>query len=197
VNHDDEALLVIGGLLLLAGAAVNAPIPWGQGWAWPVPGLITPDGARYLADVSQEFKPGVHAGVDVMFRRRTLMDRPEYKAHTVDGSAYYFAPAGVPILAAKDGVVWSAGSSPRGYSVVVDHGKPFATFYQHLDKLAVKKGDKVKAGTLLGTMGFDPLDASKLRHLHFAVWFEGAGDGHSVDPRDAMRTWLRPQAWSV
>lgn len=54
----------------------------------------------------------------------------------------------------------------------------------------------LRAGDQLGTMGADPLDAQKLRHLHFAVWYRGHGDAASVDPADSMRHWRR-SAWSL
>ena len=96
----------------------------------------------------------------------------------VDG---YNAPVGTPVVAAKDGRVWSTGRTARGWNVVLDHGTPFATFYQHLERVDVERAAVVKAGDMLGLMGADPTDPGGLRHLHFETWWRGASE-NSVDP---------------
>jgi len=107
-------------------------------------------------------------------------------------------PDGLTAIAASDGVLWSAGRQPRGLAVVVDHGG-VATFYTHMDKLLVPeasppaKGEQIqpwrtiKAGQPLGIIGYDPLDAQKLKHLHFELWRGGPKD--AVDPEPLMRGW--------
>ena len=151
------AILLILGVWLMSRK--NEDIEWGLGWHWPVPDGATP------AVISQEFRPPSHNGVDIMYRQ----------------AGRWVAPQGTRILAARDGVVWSTGKSARGLSVVLDHGPPWATFYQHLESVAVAKGDHVRAGQLIGTMGADPTDPQGLRHLHFETWYKGAAD-KAVDP---------------
>jgi murein DD-endopeptidase MepM/ murein hydrolase activator NlpD len=137
-------------------------------------------------------------GVDIDFQRRSRIDRPEYPAGSHDGTPGFFAPPGVPILAARPGTVWSVTKSPKGWSVVINHGAPFATYYQHLDMVVVAKGMPVIAGTMLGTMGWDPQQgASAFRHLHFAVWLNGHGDASSVDPGSVIGKWTRPPDWKA
>jgi murein DD-endopeptidase MepM/ murein hydrolase activator NlpD len=88
--------------------------------------------------------------------------------------------------------VWSTGHTSRGWNVVLDHGPPFATFYQHLlEQPLVRAGELVQAGQQIGVMGADPTDRQGLRHLHFAVWYKGHGDTASVDPESAMASWRR------
>jgi murein DD-endopeptidase MepM/ murein hydrolase activator NlpD len=48
-------------------------------------------------------------------------------------------PPGTLVLAASDGEVWSAGWTPRGYSVVLSHGAPWATYYTHLASLVAPR----------------------------------------------------------
>lgn len=184
----NDAVIIGLGLALVAS---SKPIPWGAGWMWPVPSA-TFDGAGYPAVVSQGFHAPAHMGVDIVYRRRSRKDRPEYPSGSTNGSPMHFAPPGVPVFAAKAGTVWSVTKSPRGWSVVINHGAPFATFYQHMDSVIVAKGMPVIAGTMLGTMGWDPLDAQRLRHLHFAVWYNGHGDSASVDPAGVIGKWTRP-----
>lgn len=187
-------------------AFLRRRVEWGAGWVWPVPSFRAKDGTVYDAVISSGIGTprgaGLHRGVDVMYRRRSRSDRPEYKPKTSDGSPMHFAPPLTPVVAARDGVIWSASKTPRGWSVVIDHGKPFATYYTHLDHLAwpdafangrsVATGarKRVKAGDVIGSMGADPQDKAKLRHLHFAVW-HGGTDSHAVDPEPAMREWAR------
>lgn len=202
--RDDDALL----LLALGALVVMAydPVDWGDPslWHWPVPDLLTGAGggvdAYYAATQSQEFRRPDHLGVDLMYRR-TASDAGTPATRADHGSAQWFAPAATPVLAARDGVVWSVDRSPRGIEVVIDHGKPFATYYQHLAATSLPVGTfkgktpngvalRVKAGEQIGVMGFDPTDPQGLRHLHFAVW-HGGDNTTSVDPERAMRSWLR------
>jgi len=168
----DEELIALAVIMLVLLPGID----WGGGWVWPVPDR-TSVGAPAL--ISQEFKPGIHMGVDIMYR--------------VGGR--YEAPVGTPILAARDATVWSVAEGARGKNVVLDHGAPFATWYQHLADVQVVKGERVKAGQQIGTMGADPTDPQGLRHLHFAVWYKGHGDSSSVDPARAMVSWRRA-SWS-
>ncbi len=176
---DGDMWLLVGVVALIATSGRRA-VPWGSGWVWPVP-PIRLDGATLQPVISQEYKATTHAGVDVMFKR----------------AGAFFAPERTPIVAARAGRVWSVDKSPRGWEVVVDHGKPFATYYQHLSSVIVQPGDEVAAGAQLGTMGVDPLDGEHVRHLHFAVWFDGAGDAASVDPQVAMSSWAKAVPWDV
>lgn len=194
---DDDELFVLAvlGVLLM----VSRRIEWGSGWVFPVPDLVITNDL-YPATISQEWRYPDHLGVDIMFRRRN--GKPANVDHGAGED--WFAPEGTPIYAAKDGKVWSAGRSPRGWDVVLDHGPPFATFYQHLALLMVpltvdgKRMDNgqeytVKAGDLIGYMGYDVTDPEEVRHLHFAVWYNGAGDNASVDPAGAMQSWPHKQ----
>lgn len=191
---DDEDI-VIAGLILLA-MSNEQPIAWGDGWVWPIPEIqpsIEPigPGEAMLPVISQEFRGGplktAHFGVDLMYRNR-------------NPPPVFTAPPGVPVLAARDGKLWSITATPRGWAIVIDHGPPFATFYQHLESVALplqlaQRGEVIKAGTPLGVMGSDPTDGGHVRHLHFAVWYKGHGDTASVDPSKAMASW-RLVSWT-
>src|SRR5262245_16430080 len=97
------------------------------------------------------------------------------------------APLGTPVIAAGSGRVMSAGNSEREYGnwVVIDHGGSWQTVYAHLTRFAVKAGDCVVGGTVIGTVGVTGLSAGP--HLHFEV----RRDGTAVDP---MMLRLQPQA---
>lgn len=126
-----------------------------------------------------------HGGVDIMFRRQP---GDTQKAGTQFGTRHFVMPDNILVVAASDGVVYDARKTPRGNAVVIDHGpRKVATFYAHLDLLFVEKKQRVKAGEMLGTVGFDPLDPSHLRHLHFEVWL--GGHDAAIDPASLMKGW--------
>ncbi len=136
-----------------------------------------------------------HHGVDVMFKRIGDPLEASYAPGTPNGSRHYFMPDGVVVVAADDGVVWTCKESPGGLSIVLSHGKPWATYYQHLSKVFVpftssgRGGVKVKRGQAIGIVGGSPLDGEKLKHLHFEMWFEGGQEAH-VDPQaHGFKSW--------
>jgi hypothetical protein len=160
-------------------------------WVWPVQSW---KGRQpVISDGFDSPRPGLprHGGVDVMFKR---LPADTYKPGTPNGSKGHVMPDDIAVLAASDGVVWSAMQTPRGYAVVIDHSPlKVATFYAHIDKLLVtptargESKQRVRAGQAIGTVGFSPLDGEKLRHLHFELWLGGPKD--AVDPAPVMRGW--------
>jgi murein DD-endopeptidase MepM/ murein hydrolase activator NlpD len=200
----DETMFVLAVLAMsVMIKSGKRDVPWGGGWVWPLPDIVRTSLGMPIevvpAVVSQEFRGGgarPHYGVDLMYQR------------TVRGQRQYWVPDGVPVLAARDGVLWSVERTARGWAVVIDHGPPFATFYTHLAVVdqdiangvqGVRRNGEplpIAAGRRLGLVGYDPTDARKVRHLHFAVWYNGAGDAASVDPTSDMATWRRMQ-WTV
>jgi murein DD-endopeptidase MepM/ murein hydrolase activator NlpD len=85
--------------------------------------------------------------------------------------------AGAPITAANAGRVLHASDlGIYGNCVIIDHGMGVVTLYGHLSSFAVKPGDAVAKGTVLGRSGNTGLAGGD--HLHFAVL---VGDAY-VDP---------------
>jgi len=83
------------------------------------------------------------------------------------------APTGRPITAAKSGTVIVAGwSGGYGQLVVIDHGGGLATAYAHQSRIAVKTGDPVTQGGLVGFVG--STGHSTGPHLRFEVRVNGA-----------------------
>lgn len=86
---------------------------------------------------------------------------------------------GSQIVAAADGVVTRASYyGGYGYAVEIDHGDGISTLYGHLapGTFTVEKGDQVRAGDPLGTMG-NSGDSEGI-HLHF----EYHKDGVPINP---------------
>jgi murein DD-endopeptidase MepM/ murein hydrolase activator NlpD len=84
---------------------------------------------------------------------------------------------GTPVKAALKGVVIEAGYSEYGYGnrVVINHNQEkMTTRYAHLDKVLVKVGESVKAGTVIGRVGNTGFVRGRnghasATHLHFEV----------------------------
>lgn len=101
------------------------------------------------------------------------------------GAVDIVAPKGTPVAAAADGtvaVVANGGKSYRGYGkiVIVDHGSGVRTVYAHLSSFAVKTGQSVKAGQVIGGVGRTGTATSDLLHYEVRV------DGKKIDPLTVM-----------
>jgi murein DD-endopeptidase MepM/ murein hydrolase activator NlpD len=84
----------------------------------------------------------------------------------------FTAKIGTPIYATGDGVVSFAGrGNGFGIHIKIDHGFGYKTVYAHLSKLAVRKGQKVKRGQIIGYSGNTGLSAGP--HLHYEVHYKG------------------------
>jgi murein DD-endopeptidase MepM/ murein hydrolase activator NlpD len=106
--------------------------------------------------------------------RRTYEPNPAVSAHEGED---FSAPAGTPVIAPAAGVVVLAEPLfVRGNAVVLDHGSGVFTGYWHLQELAVRRGDRVEPGQLLGRVGSTGLSTGA--HLHWELRVNGV----AVDP---------------
>jgi murein DD-endopeptidase MepM/ murein hydrolase activator NlpD len=78
----------------------------------------------------------------------------------------------VSVVAANDGkVVWAHRLGIYGNCIVVDHGYGLQSIYGHLSQIAVKEGDMVKKGQVMGHSGATGLAGGD--HLHFSMQLDG------------------------
>lgn len=84
------------------------------------------------------------------------------------------APVGTPIYAARAGQVSTAGWSRFGYGlhVIIDHGGAQETLYAHMSRIAVRPGQWVDRGEVIGYVGSTGWSTGP--HLHFEVRVGGA-----------------------
>ncbi len=99
------------------------------------------------------------------------------------------APEGTPVVAAEAGEVAYAGNELKGYGnlVLIKHAGGLITAYAHLEKVTVKRFDKVARGQAIGRVGVT--GAVSQPQLHFEIR-KGA---RPVDPAE----YLPPEAASA
>ncbi len=113
-------------------------VPGGT-WRWPVDGPVTSVFGSPRAHGRR-----AHSGIDIA------------------------APAGTAVRAARAGRVTFAGrKGSYGRLVVLDHGRGFASWYAHLSRIAVRPGQHVDAGAVIGRVGTSGNATGP--HLHFEI----------------------------
>lgn len=90
------------------------------------------------------------------------------------------SPRGTEVLASATGTVVDVKKSDlqAGYGtfIDIDHGHGFVTRYAHLESTAVRLGQRIRKGTVIGTVG--STGGSVAPHLHFEILRKGK----PVDP---------------
>lgn len=88
---------------------------------------------------------------------------------------------GEPVFAASSGkVIKAAFDANRGNHVVIRHSDTYTTSYSHLKSLAVKAGQVIESGAIVGSVGSTGLSSAP--HLHFEV----LKNGKAVDPAEYL-----------
>ncbi len=103
---------------------------------------------------------------------------PVYKVKKMHTGIDFAASIGTPIYATADGKVAVVDVKFSGYGKVVevDHGFGYRTRYAHMHDFAVRVGQNVKRGDLIGYVGNTGLSTAP--HLHYEVLI----NGNQVDP---------------
>ena len=83
--------------------------------------------------------------------QRILNGKPKWPHYGID----FAADKGTKIKAMLDGVVTLAEPDLfyTGGTLIFDHGHGISTLYMHMEKILVKKNQKVKQGDIIGTVG--------------------------------------------
>jgi murein DD-endopeptidase MepM/ murein hydrolase activator NlpD len=103
---------------------------------------------------------------------------PIYKTGEFHAGLDFTANIGTEIHATGDGVVVTADAVMQGYGnhVVINHGFGYQTLYGHMSKMAVRPGQKVKRGEIIGYVG--NTGRSTGPHVHYEV----IKNGEKVNP---------------
>ena len=109
--------------------------------------------------------------------QRILNGKPKWPHYGID----FAAEEGTEIKAMLDGVVTLAEPDLfyTGGTLIFDHGHGISTLYMHMKTLEVKKGQKVKQGDVIGTVGLT--GRSTGAHLDVRLnWFQTRLDPATV-----------------
>ena len=109
--------------------------------------------------------------------QRILNGKPKWPHYGID----FAAEEGTEIKAMLDGVVTLAEPDLfyTGGTLIFDHGHGISTLYMHMKTLMVKKGQKVKQGDIIGTVG--STGRSTGAHLDVRLnWFQTRLDPATV-----------------
>ncbi len=94
---------------------------------------------------------------------------------------------GQRVLAPADGIVTYSGfEGGYGRMLQIDHGHGFTTRYGHLSGFAVREGQTVQRGQVIGYVGMSGRSTGP--HLHYEVWIHN----NPVNPYSYLKsTWYR------
>lgn len=147
-----------------------------------------PDSVLYEGNFIWPCSGGISALFGTPRKYNEDMDEWSHKAIDIANAV------GTKVRAPNNGVVVMARNlEVHGKSIVIAHGKKIHTVYLHLDSLCVEKGDKVKKGQLIGTLGKTGLCTGPNLHWGFVVnrvhvnprfWLEG-------EPELKKRQWIQ------
>jgi murein DD-endopeptidase MepM/ murein hydrolase activator NlpD len=140
---------------VLAALASAAPAEAAGAFRWPVRGEVMTQFRTHASPYAR----GQHRGIDVA------------------------APVGTPVRAAAAGLVRFAGrvgSSGLVVSIRTRDGR-YDVSYLHLAALAVRAGQRVGTGALLGSVGTTGRRSARAPHLHLGVRLAGSRHAY-VDP---------------
>lgn len=160
-NGIEENDVLQPGQKLIIPALIKAPAPIATATPAPAP----------VAAIKEPSWRRPHEGKLILGWKR----RPDGGGH--EGLDFRVAK-GDAVRATAAGTVIFAGEAPErfGNLVVIDHGGGWHSAYGHLDKVTVKKDEKVRAGERIG-LGGSSGEATGTE-LHFEI----RKDGQPVDP---------------
>lgn len=116
---------------------------------------------------------------------------PFYKAYVFHEGLDLVATRGTQVLSSADGVVENIASSRKfGKTVTLSHKGGYTTVYSHLETVSVRKGQTVRLGEEIGTVGIT--GKSFAPHLHYEVRL----DGQYMDPVNYLFGSLSPSGYA-
>jgi murein DD-endopeptidase MepM/ murein hydrolase activator NlpD len=118
---------------------------------------------------SGDFRAPVQAQISDVFGTERVFNG---KVQSYHQGLDYGVPSGTSVSALNSGTVLLARNLYfEGNCVVIDHGQGLLTLYLHLSEFAVKEGQRVKRGEVIGLSGGTGRATGP--HLHVAVRWQG------------------------
>lgn len=145
-------------------AQIPAPAP-----AAPAATVTPPSQPAPRADADSEPPPRSGRSFAWPVRGRILSTFGTKPDGTHNDGLNIAARAGAPVIAAENGVVVYQGSELRGFGnlLLLRHADGWITAYAHLDRVLVKKGQRVTRGQAIATVGTS--GGVDLPQLHFEI----------------------------
>lgn len=138
-----------------------------------------------------------HDGIDLAIRDGAAM-RAGVEVVAAAGGIVKATRDGVPDIAVEQGGKDAVAGIDCGNGVVLEHADGWETQYCHLrlDSVAVRPGDRVRAGQKLGLVGLSGM--TSFAHLHLSVRKDGAplDPFHQTGP-EAACTEKGPSLWTA
>ena len=100
---------------------------------------------KFIVPIDKAIITGVYGS------QRILNGKPKWPHYGLD----FAADEGTEIKAMLDGIVTMVEPDLfyTGGTLIFDHGHGISTLYMHMEKIFVKKGQKIKQGDIIGTVG--------------------------------------------
>jgi hypothetical protein len=148
------------------------------------------DSVLYDGDFIWPCEGTITAMYGVARRYNKDLDRWSHKAIDIANAV------GTDIVASNSGlVVMAEDLDAHGRSIVISHGQGIHTVYLHLNKVLVKKGDRVLKGQVIGEMGSTGMCTGP--NLHWQVMLNRVATDPRVWMQEGMRkgknSYVRPQ----
>ncbi|MFM9438292.1 murein DD-endopeptidase MepM/ murein hydrolase activator NlpD [Janthinobacterium sp. CG_23.3] len=150
--------------VLLAGAVLRPAFAWGE--TVPLAAAVL-DAVAEVAEAPVELwrNPLDVVRVNSWYGHIGNVHRSAHKG--ID----FGAPKGTPVLAVAAGTVGEVARDSRyGIYIMLEHAHKRRSMYAHLDSTAVKVGETVAAGALIGKVGSTGMATGP--HLHFEIFEE-------------------------
>jgi septal ring factor EnvC (AmiA/AmiB activator) len=107
---------------------------------------------------------------------------PRFKTVTINQGVDLRAEAGAPVRAVYPGTVaFAEAFQGYGLLLILDHGGGYFSLYGHLERFEAAKGQRVKQGQAIGTVG----ETGSLKGSY--LYFEVREGGKAVDPAEWVK----------
>lgn len=137
-----------------AAVAAGAPVPRNKP-AQPAAAPVAEPSKPSVAEVPKKPATNAQAAFLLPVQGRIVSEFGPKSGGLHNDGINIAAPRGTPILATADGEIAYAGDGLPGFGnlILIRHDDGWTSAYAHADSMSVKRGDQVKRGDTIGTVG--------------------------------------------
>lgn len=124
-------------------------------------------------DFIPSIQPIINPDLTLLTASYGMRIHPFYKTLSSHQGVDFTIPEGSRVFATADGTVKDVitRKSSSGNTVIIDHGNGYETHYNHLNKINIRKQQKVRRGDIIALSGNTGLSLAP--HLHYEVRYKG------------------------